>query len=69
MSFRSQWRIRCDACMKESRHKDNNSNKAEIKALHAGWLARWHKYGMFHLCPECAKSPPDWWPKEAEATT
>lgn len=61
MGYRALWRVYCDGCCLPG-PTCRKSRYSEARALAKGWKSVWYKYGQHHLCPECAKSPPDWWP-------
>lgn len=58
------WAVACDLCGCYCREA-KVEGKAEEKALRSGWVtAKLHYVGIWgHLCPECKRTPPDWWPE------
>lgn len=61
MGWQCVWSVTCEQCHKVG-PSDHVQEKAEKRALSAGWI-RGQCYGLaLHLCPECARELPDWWP-------
>lgn len=57
--------VKCDECGENCRsHSRSGELEAERRAESLGWLsAKLHYVGIYgHLCPACAKKPPEWWP-------
>lgn len=62
----TRWHVRCDHCKTDSSSSEAGADAIERWQLRRGWLRRRiHYTGIIaHLCPTCAKSPPEWWPEE-----